>query len=61
MHILGFIPTAIIITLSLFLILKVRPLKAMILAIIAAFVCDLIFRTTLLVPLPFGIVPRLPW
>ncbi|WP_281978400.1 tripartite tricarboxylate transporter TctB family protein [Pseudorhizobium flavum] len=60
-QILGFIPTAIIITLSMFLILKVRPAKAVILAILAAFACDFIFRTMLLVPLPFGIVPRLPW
>lgn len=60
-QLVGFIPTAIIITLSLFLILKVYPLKAVILAILAAFVCDFIFRTMLLVPLPFGIVPRLPW
>lgn len=60
-EVLGFIPTAIIITLSLFLILKVHPLKSVILAIFAAFVCDFIFRTMLLVPLPFGIVPRLPW
>lgn len=60
-QILGFIPTAIIITLSMFLILKVPPAKAAILAILAAFACDFIFRTMLLVPLPFGFVPRLPW
>lgn len=58
---LGFIPSAIIITFAMFLILKVHPLKALILAVVAAFVCDFIFRTMLLVPLPFGIVPRLPW
>lgn len=60
-RVLGFIPTAIFITFAMFLILKVPPLKAAILATIAAFACDFIFRTMLLVPLPFGIVPRLPW
>ncbi|OHV82897.1 tripartite tricarboxylate transporter TctB family protein [Rhizobium sp. LCM 4573] len=60
-QVLGFIPTAIIITLVMFLILKVHPAKAVILAILAALLCDFIFRTMLLVPLPFGIVPRLPW
>ncbi|HEV7437515.1 MAG TPA: tripartite tricarboxylate transporter TctB family protein [Pseudorhizobium sp.] len=58
---LGFIPTAIFITLTMFLILKVPPAKAAILAVFAALLCDFIFRTMLLVPLPFGIVPRLPW
>lgn len=57
----GFIPTAILITFSMFLILKVHPGKAAVLSILAAFACDFIFRTMLLVPLPSGIVPRLPW
>lgn len=58
---LGFIPTAFIVTFAMFLILRVHPVKAAILALVAAFACDVIFRTMLLVPLPFGIVPRLPW
>lgn len=58
---LGFIPTAIIVAFSMFMILKVHPAKAATLAVIAAFVCDFIFRTMLLVPLTFGIMPRLPW
>jgi putative tricarboxylic transport membrane protein len=58
---LGFIPTATLIAFAMFLILKVHPAKAAIIAVIAAFVCDFIFRTMLLVPLPFGLVPRLPW
>lgn len=57
----GFIPTAILMTFIMFLILKVHPVKAAILAIIAAFACDFIFRTMLLVPLPSGLMPRLPW
>lgn len=57
----GFIPTAILITFIMFMILKVHPGKAAVLAIIAAFACDFIFRTLLLVPLPSGIMPRLPW
>lgn len=60
-HILGFIPTAFLVTFFMFLILSVPPTKAAVLAIVAAFACDFIFRTMLLVPLPFGIVPRLPW
>jgi putative tricarboxylic transport membrane protein len=60
-HRLGFIPTASIITFSMFLILKVHPMKALILTVIAAFACDFIFRTMLLVSLPIGIMPRLPW
>ncbi|WP_343313440.1 tripartite tricarboxylate transporter TctB family protein [Brucella sp. BE17] len=58
---LGFIPTAFIVTFAMFLILKVNIVKAALLAILAAFACDFIFRTMLLVPLPLGIVPRLPW
>lgn len=58
---LGFIPTATIVTFSMFLIFRVHPLKAIALAVIAAFACDFIFRKMLLVPLPFGIMPRLPW
>lgn len=58
---IGFIPTAIIIAFTMFTVLKVPIAKAAILAIIAAFVCDFIFRTMLLVPLPSGIMPRLPW
>lgn len=60
-RVLGFIPTAFTITFVMFLILKVHPIKAAIIAAIAAFGCDFIFRTMLLVPLPFGMVPRLPW
>lgn len=60
-HVIGFIPTAFLVTLVMFLILDVPKPKAALLAIIAAFFCDFIFRTMLLVPLPFGIVPRLPW
>lgn len=60
-RVLGFIPTAFTITFVMFLILKVHPVKAAIIAAIAAFGCDFIFRTMLLVPLPFGMVPRLPW
>lgn len=58
---LGFIPTAIIISFIMFLILRVKPPKAALVAVLAAFACDFIFRTMLLVPLPFGLMPRLPW
>jgi len=59
--VLGFIPTAFIVTFVMFLILSVHPAKAALIAIIAAFACDFIFRTMLHVPLPSGMVPRLPW
>lgn len=58
---LGFIPVATLITFAMFLLLKVPVLKALIIAIITAFVCDFLFRTMLLVPLPQGLMPRLPW
>ncbi len=60
-QVIGFIPTAFIVTFAMFLLLKVHPGKALLLAGLAALACDFIFRTMLLVPLPFGIVPRLPW
>lgn len=60
-QVIGFIPTAFIVTFAMFLLLKVHLGKAVLLAGLAAFACDFIFRTMLLVPLPFGIVPRLPW
>lgn len=60
-QLLGFIPTAFIVTLAMFLLLKVHVGKAIVLAVVAVFACDFIFRTMLLVPLPFGMVPRLPW
>lgn len=58
---LGFIPTAFLVTFCMFLILRVSLLKAIVLAIVASLACDFIFRTLLLVPLPSGIMPRLPW
>lgn len=60
-QVIGFIPTAFIVTFAMFLLLKVHLGKAALLAGLAAFACDFIFRTMLLVPLPFGMVPRLPW
>jgi putative tricarboxylic transport membrane protein len=58
---LGFIPTAVIISFVMFLIFRVKPITAAVIAVVAAFACDFIFRTLLLVPLPFGPMPRLPW
>jgi putative tricarboxylic transport membrane protein len=60
-QVIGFIPTAFIVTFAMFLLLKVPLGKAVLLAGLAALSCDFIFRTMLLVPLPFGIVPQLPW
>ena len=58
---LGFIPMAVAILMVLFRMLDVPWVKAAAYAIGAALVCDFVFRTLLLVPLPFGLMPRLPW
>ena len=57
----GFVPMSIAILLVMFRMLGVDWRKAIPLAVIATFVTDYVFRTILLVPLPFGIMPRLPW
>lgn len=59
--IVGFIPMSFAILTVLFLMLKVPLWQTVPLAIIATLVIDYAFRSVLLVPLPFGIVPRLPW
>lgn len=59
--IVGFIPISFAILTVLFLMLKVPLWRAVPLAIVATLVIDYAFRSMLLVPLPFGIVPRLPW
>lgn len=57
----GFIPMAVAILLVLFRMLGVPWGKAIAYAIGSALVCDFVFRTLLLVPLPFGFMPRPPW
>lgn len=58
---LGFIPTITLILIVLFRLLGVPWGQTILFSIITAFACDFVFRSILLVPLPFGMVPRLPW
>lgn len=60
-HRIGFVPMSIAILLIMFRMLDVDWRKAIVVALIATFVIDYVFRSILLVPLPFGIMPRLPW
>lgn len=57
----GFIPMTFAILIVLFRMLRVPWWQSVLLAIATAFLCDYVFRSILLVPLPFGIMPRLPW
>ncbi|TYR30061.1 tripartite tricarboxylate transporter TctB family protein [Mesorhizobium microcysteis] len=57
----GFIPMAVVILIVLFRMLRVPWWQSLLLAVLAAFACDYVFRSILLVPLPFGLMPRLPW
>lgn len=58
---LGFIPTIALILALLFRMLRTPWWQTILFAVLTAFACDFVFRSILLVPLPFGIVPRLPW
>ena len=57
----GFVPVSIAILIVLFRMLSVSWGKVIFFAIVATLVTDYVFRTLLLVPLPFGMMPRLPW
>ncbi len=57
----GFIPMSVAILLVMFRMLSVAWRKAIPVALISTLVIDYVFRSFLLVPLPFGLVPRLPW
>lgn len=57
----GFIPMTVLILLLLFRILRVPWWQAVLYAIATALLADFVFRSLLLVPLPFGLMPRLPW
>jgi putative tricarboxylic transport membrane protein len=47
--------------LVLFRLLSVSWGKAIFFAVAATLATDYVFRSLLLVPLPFGVMPRLPW
>ncbi len=57
----GFVPVSFAILLVLFRLLSVSWGKAIFFAVAATLVTDYVFRSLLLVPLPFGVMPRLPW
>jgi len=58
---IGFVPMSVAILLVLFRVLSVSWGKSVFFAVAATLVTDYVFRSLLLVPLPFGVMPRLPW
>ncbi|MHB2264619.1 tripartite tricarboxylate transporter TctB family protein [Aliihoeflea sp. PC F10.4] len=57
----GFVPVSVVILIVMFRMLSVSWGKAIFFAVVATLVTDYVFRSLLLVPLPFGMMPRLPW
>lgn len=57
----GFVPISFAMLLVLFRLLSVSWGKAIFFAVAATMATDYVFRSLLLVPLPFGVMPRLPW
>lgn len=57
----GFLPVSAAILIVLFRQLSVSWGKTIFFAVVATLVTDHVFRSLLLVPLPFGMMPRLPW
>jgi putative tricarboxylic transport membrane protein len=60
-HALGFLPTAALILLAQFLVLGVRPLRAVPIAIVATLLVHFAFYKLLRVPLPWGMLERFAW
>ncbi|MGZ5180340.1 MAG: tripartite tricarboxylate transporter TctB family protein [Ramlibacter sp.] len=58
---LGFLPTAALVLLALFLVLKVPPGRAVLVAVIAALVVHFAFYKLLRVPLPWGVLQGVAW
>jgi putative tricarboxylic transport membrane protein len=58
---LGFLPTATLCLLGLFLKLKVRVVPAILVAVISALVIHFLFYKLLRVPLPWGVLERFAW
>jgi putative tricarboxylic transport membrane protein len=58
---LGFVPTATLILLSLFLVLRVPPGRAVLIAVIAVLVIHFAFYKLLRVPLPWGVLQGVAW
>ena len=60
-EVLGFLPTAAIILTVLFLVLRVRPLLAVVIAVVAALLVHTAFYKLLKVPLPWGLLTGVAW
>jgi putative tricarboxylic transport membrane protein len=58
---LGFLPTAVLILLALFLVLDVPPGRAVLIAVIATLVVHFAFYKLLRVPLPWGLLKGVAW
>jgi putative tricarboxylic transport membrane protein len=58
---LGFLPTAVIILMALFAVLKVPPGRLVVIAVIAALVIHFAFYKLLRVPLPWGLLAPYAW
>ena len=58
---LGFLPTAVLILIAMFLVLRVAPGRAVALAIIATLLIHFAFYKLLRVPLPWGLLTPYAW
>jgi putative tricarboxylic transport membrane protein len=58
---IGFIPCAVVILTALFLVLRVPPGRAVVVAIIATLVVHFAFYKLLRVPLPWGLLTPIAW
>jgi putative tricarboxylic transport membrane protein len=58
---LGFLPTAMIIMLALLLVLRVPPLRAVLVAVISVLLVHAAFYKLLKVPLPWGVLTGVSW
>ena len=58
---LGFLPVAALILWALFTVLRVAPLRALLIAVVAALLVHLAFYKLLRVPLPWGVLTPYAW
>jgi len=58
---LGFLPTAVLILLAMFLVLRVPPGRALLVAVVAALLVHFAFYRLLRVPLPWGLLTPYAW
>jgi putative tricarboxylic transport membrane protein len=58
---LGFLPCAFGLLLGLFLVFRVKPLRAVIVAAIATLVIHFLFYKMMRVPLPWGVLTPIAW